>query len=229
MNISDASLFRLLAWMSPAFPTGAFSYSHGIEQAVELGLVSDKASLVGWITAAMRQGAGRVDAALLAAAWNAAARGDGAALADTIELSAAWRGSAELALESESQGAAFLAATRTAWPAPAIDRLTAETQTGRIMLPVAVGVAAAAHGIPLERILLGYLQAFAANLVSAGVRLIPLGQTAGQQALAAIEASVSDAVADALGTPLDQIGTAAPMIDICSMRHEIQYTRLFRS
>jgi urease accessory protein len=216
---TDAALYRLMTWLSPSYPVGAYSYSHGIEYAVEAGLVRDRATLVDWIAHAVTHGAGLSDAALLAAAWK------GHDLDAVCALADAWRGSAEMALESRAQGAAFLAATRAAWPHPALDEL-ALRRRGEIALPVAVGVAAAAHGITLEPALIAYLHGFAGNLVSAGMRLVPLGQTEGQRAIAALEPTIAAAARD---TPLDAVGTAAPTIDWCSMRHETQYTRLFRS
>jgi urease accessory protein len=222
MTTTDAALYRLMTWLSPAYPVGAYAYSHGIEYAVEAGLVRDRATLVDWIAQAVTHGAGLSDAALLAAAWN------GDDLDAVCALADAWRGSAEMALESRAQGTAFLATTRAAWPHPALDEL-ALRRRGEIALPVAVGVAAAAHGIALEPALITYLHAFAGNLVSAGMRLIPLGQTEGQRAVAALEPAIAAAARDARDTPLDAVGTAAPTIDWCSMRHETQYTRLFRS
>ena len=100
---------------------------------------------------------------------------------------------------------------------------------GPVAYPVAVGVTAAGHGIAIEPALSAYLHAVTANLISAGVRLIPLGQTDGQRLLAALEPIVASTAARALITPLDQIGSAAFRADIASMRHETQYTRLFRS
>ncbi len=219
---TDAALYRLLTWLSPAYPVGAYSYSHGVEYAVEAGLVGDRETLVDWIAQAVRYGAGLIDAALLAASW----RGDD--LDEICTLANAWRGSAEMALESLAQGVAFLAATRAAWPHPALDELALRTR-GEAMLPVVVGVAAKAHGIAFDAVLMAYLHAFASNLVSAGVRLIPLGQTEGQRAVAALEPAIADAARVVHDTPLDSMGTAAPMIDWCSMKHETQYTRLFRS
>ncbi len=219
---TDAALYRLMTWLSPAYPIGAYSYSHGIEYAVEAGIVRDRDTLVDWIAHAVRHGAGLTDAALLAASW----RGD-----DCNEIGAlanAWRGSGEMALESRAQGAAFLATTRAAWPHPTLDELALRWR-GEIAFPVAVGVAAKAHGVPIDATLMAYLHAFAGNLVSAGVRLIPLGQTEGQRAIAALEPAIADAARAARDVPLDDIGTASPMIDWCSMRHETQYTRLFRS
>ena len=224
-----AQLYRLLAWLSPAYPIGAFSYSHGLEYAIEVGLVRNRESLTAWVAGVLANGAGRVDGALFAVAWRAADASDEAALDSVAELAAAWRGTAEMALESRQQGTSFATITKTAWPDARLDALLAR-HDGEIALPVAVGVAAAWHGIALSAALTGYLHAFAANLVSAAVRAIPLGQTDGQRTLAALEPNVVEAGARAIAVrSLDDVGSAAPLVDWCSMRHETQYTRLFRS
>jgi urease accessory protein len=228
MSTTEAALYRLMTWLSPAYPLGAFSYSHGLEYAVEIGLVTDRDSLQEWVATAIGAGAGRSDAALLAAAWRAARADDRAALDEVVALAAAWRGTAETALESRAQGAAFLATTRAAWPHPLLDQL-ALRHRGELALPIAVGVAAAAQDVPLPAVLTAYLHGFAGNLVSAGVRLIPLGQSDGQLAIAALEGVVAVTASAVLATPLEDIGTSAPLLDWCSMRHETQYTRLFRS
>jgi urease accessory protein len=149
---------------------------------------------------------------------------------ETVELAAALAPSAERRLETLAQGAAFLAATRAAWPSAVLDRLAAQAQEAReIAYPVAVGACAAAHGLPLALTAQAYLQAFAANLVSAGVRLIPLGQTDGLHVLARLEPLLPPLVASALNACLEDIGGVSTIADIASMRHETQYTRLFRS
>ena len=225
---TDAALYRLMTWLSPSYPLGAFSYSHGLEYAIEVGLVRDGDGLVEWVATSLEAGAGLSDGALLAAAWSAARARDEAEFERVAALAAAWRGTAETALESTAQGTAFLATTRAAWPHPFLDVL-ALRHRGALALAVAVGAAGAVHEVPLPALLTAYLHAFAANLVSAGVRLIPLGQSEGQRAIAALEPAIA-AVAQRIQTaPLDEIGTAAPLIDWCSMRHETQYTRLFRS
>jgi urease accessory protein len=222
-------LYRLLAWLSPAYPIGAFSYSHGVETAVEEGLVRDRDTLVAWLDSVLRQGTGAVDGALFAAAWRAAAAGDDAAFDAVAERAAAWRGTSEMALESRQQGGSFLSITRTAWPHPALDAVH-ERLGGELSLAVAVALAAAAHGIALENALEGYLHAFVANLISAAVRAVPLGQSDGQRALAALEPAVRATRDAALAVAsLDEVGTATPLLDWCSLRHETQYTRLFRS
>ena len=222
-------LYRLLAWLSPSYPVGAFSYSHGVETAVEERLIRDRASLVAWLDSVLRRGTGCVDGALFAASWRAATEGDWPLFDDIAQRATAWRGTSEMALESRQQGGSFLSITRTAWPHPALDEVHRRLD-GELALPVAVALAAAVHGISLEAALSGYLHAFAANLISAALRSVPLGQTDGQVALAALETSVSDTVRAAVAvTSLDDVGTATPLLDWCSLRHETQYTRLFRS
>ena len=222
-------LYRLLAWLSPAYPIGAFSYSHGVETAVEEAFIKDRASLVTWLQSVLLQGTGVVDGALFAAAWRAAEAEDWPAFDAIAERAAAWRGTSEMALESRQQGGSFLSITRTAWPHPALDAVH-ERLAGELSLPVAVALAAAVHGIAPDRSLEGYLHAFTANLISAAVRAVPLGQSDGQIALASLEGTVQKAVAAALAVgDLDEVGTATPLLDWCSLRHETQYTRLFRS
>jgi urease accessory protein len=228
-SVMAEALYRLLAWLSPAYPIGGFSYSHGVETAIEEGFVTNRVALVAWMRTVLGDGTGRVDGALFAAAWRAADSGDWPAFDSVAERAAAWRGTSEMALESRQQGGSFLSITRTAWPNPDLDAAH-ERLSGEIALPVAVALAAAAHGIAVEAALEGYLHAFTANLISAAVRAVPLGQSDGQIALATLEPSVREAVETALAvSDLDEVGTATPLLDWCSMRHETQYTRLFRS
>jgi len=131
-------------------------------------------------------------------------------------------------LETTAQGRAFLDAARAAWPVPALERVLAVCD-GSVVLPVAVAAASAGHGIALVPALHAYLQAVIANLISAGVRLVPLGQTEGQHVLAALEPVVATTAKCALATALDDVGGAAFRADLASMRHETQHTRLFRS
>lgn len=223
--MDEGALYRLMSWMSPAYPIGGFSYSHGLEWAVEAGLVRNAEDLKTWVTMILGQGTGRMDGALLAAAFRAE---DDAALDEVAELAAALRGTRELALESAQQGAAFLVITRAAWPHPRLEAF-AERRGGEAALPVAVGLAAAAHGVPLAPALTAYLHAFGAGLVSAGVRLVPLGQTDGQRVVAALEPVVAAAARAAAETSIDRLGAATLMVDLASIHHEDQHTRLFRS
>jgi urease accessory protein len=225
--MTDAqSLYRLTAWTSPAFPTGAFSYSHGLEWAVEAGRVTSEAELEDWIAHGLAHGVGLVDGALMAAGYRAAF--DESRLSELIDLACAWRATSEMALESAQTGAAFLATLRSAWPSPALDRfasLCGERQPG---LALTFGVAAA-ETAPLDLALRFQLASWTSHQISAGVRLIPLGQTAGQRLTAKLETAVLRAAEAAEQADLDEIGGAAWIVDIASMRHETQTTRLFRS
>ena len=224
----QSALYRLMAWLSPAYPVGAFSYSSGIEWAVEIGDITDAETLQRWLAVVIAEGSGFCDAVFFAHAYRAATAGADKALRDVAELAAAFAPSKERHLETTAQGRAFVEATRAAWPCAALDRLAA-IWDGPVAYPVAVGVAAAGHGVPVEPALNAYLHAVTANLISAGVRLVPLGQTDGQRLLAAFEPIVAATAARALSIPLDRVGGAAFRADLASMRHETQYTRLFRS
>ena len=226
---TEAAFYRLLAWLSPAYPVGAYSYSHGLEWAVEAGLVRDRASLESWLDAVLRHGGGWQDAVLLAHAHRRVSDRDDAGWHELRATAQAWAPTAELALETRAQGEAFAVASLASWPDPG-DRLPGLLADGAgLTYPLAVAAVAAVHKVPLPMVLPAYLQAFAANLVSAAVRAIPLGQTDGQKALAALEPVVANVAALATACPLDELGTATLMVDVCSMRHETQYTRLFRS
>src|ERR1700681_2982846 len=171
-----AALYRLMAWLSPAYPVGAFSYSSGIEWAVEAGDIADAATLRRWLAVMIGDGGGYSDAVFLVHAYRAIDAGDDTALRAVAELAAAFAPTKERHLETTAQGRAFLDTTRAAWPSPALDRLLA-VWDGDVALPVAVAVACAGHGVALEPALQAFLHALTANLISTGVRLIPLGQT----------------------------------------------------
>jgi urease accessory protein len=224
----SGALYRLMSWLSPAYPVGAFSYSGGLEWAVEAGDVKDAATLADWLATMITRGSVFCDAVFFVHAHTASHAGNDAALRAVAELASAFASSKERHLETTAQGRAFMDATLAAWPCDALTRL--ETIWPKaIAYPVAVGVAAAGHAIPLAPALGAYLHAVVANLISAGVRLIPLGQTAGQRVLAELEPVVAAAAQAAIATPLDEVGSATFRADVASMRHETQYTRLFRS
>jgi len=227
-DIAPAALYRLMAWLSPAFPVGAFSYSSGIEWAIEAGDIADAATLGDWLGVMLAEGGGYCDAILLAHAHRAVVAGDDAALRGVAELAAAFAPTKERHLETTAQGNAFVAAARAAWPCAAIERLKT-VWDGPVAYPVAVGVAAGGHGVGLESTLLAYLQAVLANWTSAGVRLIPLGQSDGLRVLAGLEPLVLATAQRAQAAALDDLGSAAFRADLASARHETQYTRLFRS
>ncbi len=236
--MAEPALYRLLAWSSPGYPTGAFSYSHGLEWAVETGDVANLQGLLDYVTAVLERGGGWVDAVLFAHAWRSVASShetgpsaSNAELDALAQLAGAFRGSSETALESRQQGGAFLDVTRKAWPHPTLDAFAArQAATGTpVAHCIAVAIACAVHEVALTPALHAYIHAVAANLVSAGARLIPLGQTQAQIAIARLSPIISSIVERALTTSLDDLGTAAPAIELCSLRHETQYTRLFRS
>lgn len=222
------ALYRLMAWLSPAYPVGAFSYSSGIEWAVEAGDIKDAESLRRWLAVVIGEGAGFCDAVFFVHAHRSLADADDRALHAVAELASAFVPSKERHLETTAQGAAFVEATRAAWSCAALDRLAA-AWNGPVAYPVAVGIAAAGHGIAIEPSLHAFLHAVTANLVSAGVRLVPLGQSDGQRVLAALEQVVAATAHRALNASLDDVGSAALRADLASQLHETQYTRLFRS
>jgi len=215
-------LLHVLTWLSPAFPTGGFAYSHGLEFAVEAGDVTNREQLRDWLDDLLRLGPGRNDAILLRAAYQA----DPEKLAEVADFAAACAPARELAAETINQGNAFVAASSPWLPAELASRFAA---IGPIAHPVAIGALAAADGIEEETIVAAYLHGWIANLVSAGVRLIPLGQNAGLAVLADLEASVLATVDATRGAGLEDIGGCCLRAEIASMRHETQYTRLFRS
>ncbi|MFL5283611.1 MAG: urease accessory protein UreF [Rhodopila sp.] len=213
-----AALLHLLAWLSPAFPTGGFAYSHGLEWAVEAGDISDGSSLLVWLTDVLAHGSGRSDTILLRHARRSAA--DPASLRAIADLGLAATPSRERRDETLNQGRAFVLAVQP-WigtPLPA-----------DLPYPVAVGAAAGQHAIAEEAVAASFLQAFAANLISAAVRAVPLGQTTGLRVLAALEPVVIATMEKTHDAKLDDIGGCAFRSDLAAMRHEAQYTRLFRS
>lgn len=229
-GLDFAGLHRLLAWLSPSFPVGSFSYSHGLEWAIEDGTVRTAADLADWIAAILRHGAGRSDAILFRHAHSAVLVGRLDTLAEIAELAAAFQPSAERRLELLAQGRAFLLAARAAWPDTTLDRAAeAIASDDGTAFPLAVAAAAAAHRVPVEPALHGFLHAFASNIVSAGLRAVPLGQTDGQRIIAGLGPVIAEIVEASCGKPLDALGGAAFRADIASMKHETQYTRLFRS
>ncbi len=214
-------LLRLLAWLSPAFPTGAFAYSHGLEWAVEAGNIQDETDLSDWLGDVLMHGTGRSDAILLRHAHRAP---DMTALQDLCELGAAIATCRERQSETLAQGAAFARAAQP-WGGTRLAKLS----TTALPYPIALGALSAEHDIPEDAAAAGYLLAFTTNLISAAVRLVPLGQTAGLRALAALEPTIAKVADETITATLDEIGGACFRSDIAAMRHETQYTRLFRT
>jgi urease accessory protein len=223
-----AALYRLMTWLSPSFPVGAFSYSSGIEWAVEAGDVLDAASLRDWLAAMLADGSGFCDGVFLAQAHRAASVRDDTTLRDIAELAAAFVPSRERQLETSAQGRAFVDIARAAWAHDGMDQLIAACG-GAIVYPVAVGLVSAAHKIPPSPVMHAFLHAVVSNWISAGARLVPLGQTDSQRVLAALEPVVVSTSKRALEASIEDLGSATFRADLAGLRHETQYTRLFRS
>jgi len=226
-----SGLLRLQSWLSPAFPTGSYSYSHGIESAVEAGYINNLESLVDWLEVDLRYGSGRNEGIFFNEAWRYATEGHRAKLFEVAELAAAFRGTSEFALESSQQAAACVAMLSQVWPDHILHWLSEILSARKIQpaLAVVLGVRSARQGIPVDVALPAFLQSYTANLVTAGVRLIPLGQTNGQIAIAELEKAVLAVSVQTREATVDDLGSAALMVDLASVAHETQYTRLFRS
>jgi urease accessory protein len=220
----DSVILPLFAWLSPSYPVGCYAYSHALEWAVEAGDVSDETTLVAWLTDLLTLGLGRNDAILLSHAYRAVEQGHRRDLETVNELALALSPSAELYLETSQQGRSFLDATLAAWPSPHLPPLE-----GDVAFPVAIGMAAAAHGVPLPITSQAYLFGLVQTLVSAAIRLAPIGQTAGIRVSAALAGTAQDIAHQGMSLTIDNIGGSTFRADLGSFHHENQYTRLFRS
>lgn len=213
----------LLVWLSPAFPVGGFAFSHGLEAAVEAGLVSDAGTLKAWLDDLLAHGSMRQDAVLLGAAWDAVTTADDAALDATNALALALCASRERRLETTTMGNAFVLTLRACWPAAA-PRALAE---GDVAYSVALGAASALQGLSRRETVAAFLVAAAGNLVSAALRLSIIGQTDGQRVTAGVLPAVRALAATS--PSLDDLGACAFRSDLAALHHETQYSRLFRS
>ncbi len=227
-RLEAASLYRLMTWLSPAYPVGAFSYSSGIEWAVEAGDINDAETLRRWLEVMLRAGAGMSDGIFFNHAYRAVTGADDGALVVVAELAAAFEPTRERFHETTAMGRAFLEVTQAAWPCSAFAMLQ-RLWSGPLAYPIAVATACAGHGVPLGAALRAFLTGVSSNWVSAGIRLIPLGHTDGQRILKALEPTVTITADRALTAPLDELGSATFRADIAGAQHETQYTRLFRS
>lgn len=218
---STTALLRLITWLSPAFPVGAFAYSGGLEQAAQDGLIDGDEGLAAWIGSLMGQGTGWNDAVLLVESYRTCR--DPARLAEVAALAAALAGSAERHRETLLLGHAFLEAA-SAWP-----NVAAVGLEGEIAYPVAVGAVAGVHGIGIEATVAAFLQASASTLVSVAIRCGITGQKGGTKVLAGLEGQIGAIAARAAQSSLDDLGSATVLADIASLRHETMHSRLFRS
>jgi urease accessory protein len=226
-SCSPRSWLRLQSWLSPTFPIGAYSYSHALEWAVEAGHVDSRDSLIDWLEADLCYGSSRNEGIFFGHAYRHAIDGDQKMLVQVAELAAASRGTPEFALEASQQASACLTMLRAIWPDPILDVFW--RMQSPPTLPIVLGVRSAIEGIPMRVALPAFLHSYLANLITAGVRLVPLGQTDGQFAIAKLEQSVLSASLRAENASLDEIGSAGFGAELASIWHETQYTRLVRS
>jgi urease accessory protein len=223
-----AALYRLMTWLSPAFPVGAFSYSSGIEWAVEAGDITDAASLRDWLAAMLGEGSASATRCFWRRRIAPHPRGTSEKLREIAELAAAFVPSRERQLETSTQGRAFIEIARLAWACDGLDGMVAACGSGMVY-PVAVGVVSAAHAVPLEPAMHAFCMPWCRTGFPPAPRLVPLGQTDSQRILASLEADVAATAKRALDASLDDLGSATFRADLASLRHETQYTRLFRS
>lgn len=219
------ALLRLLHLASPSLPVGGFTYSQGIEWAVEAGWIANAEDLAAWLREQLHRSAARLDLPLLARMHAAASGEDAEAMTRWVEYLIAARETAELRAEEANRGRA-LADLLIAWELPG-----ARDWRGVLARSQAAGLAFAAERwvIPPRQTLLGYAWSWLEGVVLAGVKLIPLGQTRGQQLLAELAAEAPALVDAALALPDEELGASSPALAIASSLHEEQYTRLFRS
>ena len=213
------SMIRLQTWLSPAFPIGAFSYSSGLEAAIDEGYVNDTDSLTTWLTGILASGTVWNDAVLLAEAWRCAT--DKNALEDLIALTQAMSFSSERHLETMEQGSAFLLASK-AWHEDGL-------LPAKCPLPIAIGVLAARMGVALEDTLAASLHAVLSNQIQAALRLMKLGQQGGLDMLASLENDVLQAATRAANSTLEDLVSCAIIADVASMIHETMQSRILRS
>jgi len=217
----NGDLQKLLTWLSPAFPVGAFAWSAGLEYAIVAGTVQDRTTTQAWIEGVLHHGSLRTDAILFAHAHRATT--DPLALRDLADLCLALTPARERHDETTITGAAFAAAAQ-AWPTPVLANLPSPCP-----YPIAVGAIAAGHAIALDAALLAWLTASVHSQVSVAVRLVPIGQSDGLAIMAALEPAIASVAALCQHAALDDIGSAAYAADIAQMSHETLTTRIFRS
>jgi urease accessory protein len=209
-------LLQLLAFMSPAFPVGSFAYSHGLEWAIDDGMVKSADNVREWIESLLVHGSGWNDAVLFAAAHDASDE----VRAEIDELALALAAARERALETSDLGQSF---------AKAVAILSASEIMNFQTYPVAVAAACKKTCIDKRAGLLAYLQAFSNNLIAVAVRLVPLGQTKGLEIMRDLTPVIVTTVERALKASVDDLGSSTLLSDISAMRHETQYSRVFRS
>ena len=212
MADKQRDMMILQAWFSPAFPIGAYSYSHGLETAIQDGLITDEVSLQSWISTLLLYGSGRNDGLFIKAAYEAEEEANALCLA-LCASKERWQETTEL-------GQAFSRVANRSYQTDLPDGLA---------YPVAVGQAARTMDFDLTLTLQSYLQAFAANLISVGVRAIPIGQQAGQHCLVGLHPVIEEVITQAVEASLDEVGSAALLSDLMAMKHEHSVPRIYRT
>ena len=226
-----SALAALLQITSATLPVGAFSYSQGLETAVEAGWVRDEAAAHAWIATVLEDGVACTEAVVVARTLEALESGDVVALTRINRRFLASRETRELRAETVQMGRSMRLLIGSTVPiAPAVLAQLAALERGEgLSYPVAWAVAAAARAVPVETALVGYLYAALENLVLAAVKTVPLGQTAGQRLLTQLGQTLAAHACAAIACPLDEITNFLPGQVMASMQHEHQHTRLFRS
>ncbi|MBF2025462.1 MAG: urease accessory protein UreF [Oscillatoriales cyanobacterium C42_A2020_001] len=231
--MGEFELLRLLQLASPALPIGAYSYSEGVESLVEMGAIASSTSLEHWIRQELCYGAGRLEAAVMLRGYEAIQRRDAVDLQYWNQWLLAARETEELRLQSVQMGRSLLRLYLDLHPDALLKNkqlfLLDGLQTQDCNLPIAFAIVAAGWQINRQAALLGYLHSWATNLVNAGIKLIPLGQTAGQQMLLNLQPVLLQAAAEIAVLPDEQLDSCSWGLAIASMTHETQYSRLFRS
>lgn len=230
--LTASALLQLMWLASPALPVGGFSYSEGLEAAVESGRIDDEASAGTWLVDQLRLAQARADLAVSAAAHRAWARGDAARIAELNDWVRMTRETMEMRLQTEQMGRSLLEWLRTRDAgAEAPDARIAQLAALRPAptWPVAFALAVERSGAPLREALLAQAFGWAENMVQAAIKAVPLGQSAGQRMLARLVEAAPEAVDLALACTDGERQAHAPMLAILSARHEAQYSRLFRS
>jgi urease accessory protein len=215
MIMSTDAVLTLAQWLSPGFPVGAYAYSHGLERVIDRGGMRDAGMLRLWLEDILVYGSGRADVILLAAAYQA--EPDDLTMVDATARSFA--ASSERLTETCDQGAAFARTVDAIWA----------TTLGTLTYPVALGRAARVRGLPLDLTARMYLHGFTANLISAAVRLVPLGQTEGQRLLSDLAPLIAKTAEEAITQPCDELASTCFAADIAAMHHETQYSKVFRT
>jgi urease accessory protein len=230
VNVSEAGArLKLQTWLSPAFPVGGFAYSQGLEAAEAAGDLAGAHALESWLAALLEDGSLRNEAILLALSWRAATAGDGEGIAAANELAVALAAGRERRLETTAQGRAFARAVTTSWPSPELESGYGAAGPGALAYPVAVGIAAAVHDVPLLDTIEGFLCATLANGLSAAARLGIVGQTDAQAILARLAGRLPALARDTASGGPEDVGSATVRAEILCFHHETQYSRLFRS